>query len=88
MFFLWSVAQRLLRLEGRPENRWIRQNRWLLSEIVGIWSKSREIYGSPRILQSLLRKGIHVSKHRVARLMRENGLRGRVVRVTRRQPKF
>lgn len=71
---------------GRPESRWVKQNRWLLNKIVEIWKKSRKIYGSPRILESLKRKGIYVSKHRVARLMRENGLRGRVVRVTRRQP--
>ncbi len=71
---------------GRPENQWVKQNRWLLNKIVEIWKKSREIYGSPRILQNLQRNGIHVSKHRVAHLMRENGLKGRVVRVTRRQP--
>ncbi len=71
---------------GRPESRWVKQNRWLLTKIVEIWRTSREIYGSPRILESLQKNSVHVSKHRVARLMRENGLRGRVVRVTRRQP--
>lgn len=35
---------------------------------------------------ALRRAGVIVSKHRVALLMRERGLRGRVVRVTRRQP--
>jgi len=71
---------------GRPENRWVKQNRWLLGQIVRVWRSSREIYGSPRVLQGLQKKGIHVSKHRVEQLMRENGMTGRVVRVTRRQP--
>ncbi len=70
----------------RPENRWVKQNHWLLGEIVRVWHSSRKIYGSPRVLQGLQKDGIHVCKHRVERLMRDNGMTGRVVRVTRRQP--
>jgi putative transposase len=36
---------------------------------------SHGIYGAPRILQDLRERGETCSKHRVARLMRENGLR-------------
>jgi transposase InsO family protein len=49
----------------------------LLAKIRAIHAESQGRYGSPRVHRELLAKGIHVSKHRVARLMRENGLRGR-----------
>jgi len=70
----------------RPENRWVKQNRWLLEKVKEIWHDSRKVYGSPRVLKGLQKVGIHVSKHRVERLMQKNGMTGRVVRVTRRQP--
>lgn len=62
------------------------ENRWLLTKITRAHQRSRETYGSPRVNADLRRQGIFVSKHRIARLMRENDLKGRVVRVTRRQP--
>lgn len=71
---------------GRPQSRTAEENRRLLNAIVRVHRQSREIYGSPRVNQGLRNQGICVSKHRIARLMRENDLRGRVVRVTRRQP--
>ena len=71
---------------GRPESRTAEENRWLLKEIRRVYERSRGIYGSPRVNEGLRQDGIAVSKHRVARIMRENDLRGRVVRVTRRQP--
>lgn len=58
----------------------------LLERIRNIHTKSRQAYGSPRIHKSLKQSGIHVGKNRVARLMRENGIKGRVVTVTRRAP--
>jgi len=58
----------------------------LLGEIRRVYEQSRGIYGSPRVNEGLKQDGIDVSKHRVARIMRENGIKGRVVRVTRRQP--
>lgn len=40
-------------------------------------SKSRQVYGSPRIERALRNKGILTSKKRVARLMNENGIKAR-----------
>lgn len=36
----------------------------------------RGSYGSPRVLQELRARGLRVGRHRVARMMREHGLRG------------
>ncbi len=49
----------------------------LLKEIRAIHAESQRRYGSPRVHRELAAKDIHASKHRVARLMRENGLRGK-----------
>ena len=46
----------------------------LKQKIVEIHSNSRRTYGSPRIHQTLLREGYHVSKKRVERLMKEAGI--------------
>ena len=40
------------------------------------WEKSRKTYGSPRILEKLKSEGESIGKHRVARIMRENGIQG------------
>lgn len=50
------------------------RDRTLLEEIRGIFEESRQTYGSPRVFRELLRRGYQVSKKRVARLMRDNGL--------------
>ena len=46
-------------------------------EIAAIHKASGETYGSPRILLDLHAKGLQVSRKRVARLMREMGIRSR-----------
>jgi putative transposase len=48
----------------------------LVAEIEAIHAKFR-YYGSPRIHHELLARNHHVGRHRVARLMRINGLRAR-----------
>lgn len=48
----------------------------LLESIREIHLNSRGTYGAPRIRGQLRRKGHHVSRHRVARLMRADGLVG------------
>ena len=45
----------------------------LKQRIVKIHNNSHKTYGSPRIHQELLRKGYHVSKKRVERLMKKAG---------------
>lgn len=47
----------------------------LLRLIRASFTASHGIYGAPRVLQDLRERGEICSKHRVARLMRENGLR-------------
>jgi putative transposase len=49
----------------------------LLKEVRAIHAASGGRYGSPRVHRELAAKGLSASKHRVARLMRENGLRGK-----------
>jgi len=46
----------------------------LIQKINTICHNSRRTYGSPRIHQTLLREGYHMSKKRVERLMRETGI--------------
>jgi len=61
-----------------------RRNEQLLVHIRSVHTRHRERYGSPRIHAELVDQGLRVSKKRVARLMRENGLKGRPRRRFRR----
>jgi putative transposase len=61
---------------SRPSAR-ERDGERLLTEIRAVHAQHRERYGSPRIHAELSAQGRHVGRKRVARLMRENGLRGR-----------
>ena len=58
----------------------------LSTVITKIHQDSRGTYGSPRVHKALKQRGICIGKKRVERIMQEQGLQGRVVRVTRRQP--
>jgi putative transposase len=49
----------------------------LRAKISLVHQQSRETYGSPRITVELKAQGESVGRHRVARLMRQDGLRGR-----------
>jgi putative transposase len=55
-------------------------NERLLAEIRAIHTENEARYGSPRMLDELRDRGHQVGKHRVARLMRENGIWARVRR--------
>lgn len=57
-----------------PSNR-DNENRILLFEIGRIHEQSKASYGSPRITDELKARGFDVSRPRVARLMRKNGIR-------------
>ena len=45
------------------------------SWIAHSWEQSRRTYGSPRVQLDLRESGEHCGKNRIARLMRESGLR-------------
>ena len=47
----------------------------LLLEIRRVFAQSNETYGSPRIYERLKQEGLYVGEDRIARIMRENGLR-------------
>ena len=70
-----------------PSDR-AREDIGLSEKIRTIHARSRYTYGSPRVHRSLKQAGVSVGEKRVARLMRENGLKGRVVTVTRRAPRL
>lgn len=58
----------------RPESRRTMENRKLLVEIKSVHERTRRSYGSPRIHAELTERGVVCGRHRVARVMRENGL--------------
>lgn len=59
-------------------------NARLATEIEVVYTASRGTYGSPRVHAALAARGVHCGRHRVARLMRAQGLAGRTPR--RRRP--
>jgi transposase InsO family protein len=61
---------------SRPISARAAANAELLVEIREIHSRSRGTYGAPRVRGQLRRAGRRVSRHRVARLMRHEGLVG------------
>jgi len=50
------------------------ENRRLVERIRVAYKISRQTYGSPRIWKSLVRQGVACGRHRVARLMRREGI--------------
>ena len=71
--------------KGREPSKRQKYNEMLLSQIRQFFARSRQTYGSPRIWKDLLEAKVCCGKHRVARLMRQTGLRavvGRRFRVT------
>ena len=62
---------------NRPECRRKREDRRLVLEIKAIHMENRGAYGSPRIHAELKARQMRHGKKRVARLMRENGIRAK-----------
>ncbi len=60
----------------RPPSKRDQKDAMLTKRISQIHENSRGTYGSPRVHAALQTEGIHVGKKRVARLMKEAGLRG------------
>jgi putative transposase len=61
----------------RPESTRAKEDRRLRVQVRASFEASRQRYGSPRIHEDLLEEGVRVSRKRVERLMREEGLRAR-----------
>jgi putative transposase len=68
----------------RPEPERMKQDAQLAVEIAAEHKRSRGIYGSPRVHRGLRARGVRVSRKRVERLMRKNGIKGRQKRRFRR----
>ena len=60
----------------RPPSRRSREDLVLTAKIHEIHQRSRKTYGSPRVHAELQAIGVRCSRKRIARLMREAGLRG------------
>ena len=70
-YYAWRRRPRSLRDEA---------NEKLTQTIRRIHDESRRIYGSPRIYAALQQGGIACGRHRVARLMRDEGIRSKTKR--------
>jgi len=62
----------------RPDSSRAVENRRLITQIRCFHKASNEIYGSPRIHEDLVENGESVGVHRVARLMRQEGIASKV----------
>ena len=63
--------------KNRPASRRQREDLVLLAHVRSAFSLSHETYGSPRMTHEVREQGLMAGRRRVARLMRENGLRAR-----------
>jgi transposase InsO family protein len=63
--------------QGRPVAAHQREDQQLAVHVAAAHAASRRRYGSPRVHQELQAQGHDIGRHRVARLMREQGLRAR-----------
>lgn len=61
----------------RPPSKRATENARITAHIKASFKKSRETYGSPRLTSDLRDNDIKVGRHRVARLMREAGIRAK-----------
>ena len=66
--------------QRRPPCKRAREDKVIAAAIAEIHADSRETYGAPRVQAMLARRGIHIARKRVARLMRQEGLSGLVRR--------
>lgn len=71
---------------SRPASKRKRENERLIERIRAEHRRSRGIYGSPRVYQALRQRGCRVGENRVARLMRAQGIKGRVATIRYTNP--
>ncbi len=62
--------------EKQPESEKVQEDQRLLKKIKESHKNSKQTYGSPRVVDDLRDQGETVGRHRVARIMRENGIVG------------
>jgi len=67
-FYAWA---------SRPESERSKENKQLVAEIERVHLTSRQTYGSPRVHVELQEEGFKVGRNRIARLMRNRGIRAR-----------
>jgi transposase InsO family protein len=65
---------------SRPESSRARDDRRLSVLVRAAFEESRSTYGSPRVHVELAAQGEHVGRKRIARLMRQEGLKARIRR--------
>jgi transposase InsO family protein len=63
--------------QHKPESARYREDQQLSGQMRSLFEQSRRTYGSPRLCAALRRQGWRCGKNRVARLMRQHGLRAR-----------
>ena len=61
---------------SRPESERAQIDRKLTDVIRWIHNRSKGVYGAPRICEELKAEGFHHGRHKIARLMRQAGLKG------------
>jgi putative transposase len=76
-YYAWREHKRGVRGE---------QDRKLLTRIQAVYAASEGTYGSPRVWGMLRQAGLQVARKRVARLMREAGLRARAASLYHANP--
>jgi putative transposase len=63
--------------QGRPLSERTKKNQRMAIEMRAIHAQVRKSYGSPRMHRELVQRGFPCSRHRIARLMRAEGLRAK-----------
>jgi putative transposase len=71
--------------KSRTSSKRQRINEELLDHIRAVHTKSRKLYGSPRITAELNDEGMRCGKNRVARIMKDNGIRATLKRARYRK---
>ncbi len=87
MFPVTKMAQ-IFKVSSSRYYSWLRsgpskhdlRDQELLEIITEIYKVNRGNYGSPRIYDDMIKRGIECSRKRVARIMRENGLKAHIKR--------
>jgi putative transposase len=65
---------------GRQPSRRILEDEVIAEQVHAVYRESRRIYGSPRVHRELRKRGEAWGRHRIARIMREEGLQARCMK--------